>query len=275
MEKYFEVVKEFINTNDDVLDFVVEEGAFKTYEEALKYVNTHEWDLEKGEQITIWDCNEDGSVNDSWVVKEFNNEDDSVNDSCVIKDSNMENKLYKNGDVREVVLTSEYRGYKFFIVTYGTHPCAYVRLPKSHPYSGMDMDDMDISCHGGITFYGEFNDKVLDKGFPNDGEYIGWDYAHAGDYYYYPALIMKKKYGSLYDGRKWTLAEIEEGAHNVINQLIDADNTKSRKDMTESELKVLVCDECQPDIIITMAEQYIPKKFYKEFLLACLGEDIE
>lgn len=68
MNKYFEVVKEFLDENNDVVDFVVEEGGFKSYEDALEYINQKKWDLEDGEQIAIWDSNEGGDVNDSWII---------------------------------------------------------------------------------------------------------------------------------------------------------------------------------------------------------------
>lgn len=50
---------------------------------------------------------------------------------------------------------------------FGGHLCGYVRIPEGHNYFGKDYGDMDISCHGGITF--------------SDESKIGFDCTHAWD----------------------------------------------------------------------------------------------
>ena len=73
------------------------------------------------------------------------------------------------------------RSYKTYIidgfdaVVYRTdlgHLCGYVRIPL---YSTLD-GEKEIDCHGGITFQGE-----RDFGTTN-GNYIGFDCAHLGDW---------------------------------------------------------------------------------------------
>ena len=73
------------------------------------------------------------------------------------------------------------RSYKTYIidgfdtVVYRTdlgHLCGYVRIPLDSTLDG----EKEINCHGGITFQGE-----RDFGTTN-GNYIGFDCAHLGDW---------------------------------------------------------------------------------------------
>ena len=76
---------------------------------------------------------------------------------------------------KNVIFEDSHRGYDFFIKFNDFFPpghhCAYVRIPRDHPYFEVHYDDINISVHGGLTF----SEMV-------DGEYwIGWDYGHGGD----------------------------------------------------------------------------------------------
>lgn len=55
-------------------------------------------------------------------------------------------------------------------VYFGGHFCGYVEIPYNHPYHHKKYEDMDIECHGSLT-YGEVH----------VGHWIGFDCAHAGD----------------------------------------------------------------------------------------------
>lgn len=60
----------------------------------------------------------------------------------------------------------------------------YVGLPKGHKYYGvdyMDLDDADISVHGGLTF-SRMGNHMLNKGFKGGYWYFGFDTAHFMDY---------------------------------------------------------------------------------------------
>ena len=74
-----------------------------------------------------------------------------------------------------------YKGYKCQVIricirepyakefhAFGGHLCGYVQLPESHPYIGKEGFDLDIDCHGGITY--------------SDHGFIGFDCVHSGDY---------------------------------------------------------------------------------------------
>lgn len=67
-KEYFEVVKEFLDEDNNVTDFVVIEGGFSTSEEAWKFGEQYIEGCLDDEQITIYQSDEDGSVLDSWIV---------------------------------------------------------------------------------------------------------------------------------------------------------------------------------------------------------------
>ena len=117
----------------------------------------------------------------------------------------------------EVLYEGTYGGYNFVIVSYGTHPCAYVEIPKTSEYYGVDYDKLDfINCHYGLTYADR-----LDHIYPNnDRWFIGWDYAHAGDYMGYDVLF---NFDTSKD-KKWTTQEIYEEVKKVIDQIVTLDN---------------------------------------------------
>lgn len=117
-------------------------------------------------------------------------------------------KAMKYYNDRNVILLHKdtYRGFNYWIISYGTHPCAYVEIPKNHSYfkkSYMDIEDIEV--HGGLTFS---SDKLL---LLDNSWFIGWDYAHYGDYVGFFGINDEEK--------KWTTEEINEECKNVINQL--------------------------------------------------------
>jgi hypothetical protein len=102
-------------------------------------------------------------------------------------------------------------GFYWFIRNIGTHPTAYIGIPKEHKYYGKHYEDISIEVHGGLTFSEEdfmFNPIQLDIWW------IGWDYAHYGDYT--PPLSNSRDTTKL---RKWTTEEIYQEVLNVIEQL--------------------------------------------------------
>lgn len=101
----------------------------------------------------------------------------------------------------------------------GSHPCGYVKIPdeiiskikEDNPsyLVGEDNIWIDAEIHGGITFCGYM------EGF-DDEFFIGWDYAHAGDYCWWcPGLAHHKNYNE----RHWTTDEIIDHARLVIKAL--------------------------------------------------------
>ena len=123
----------------------------------------------------------------------------------------MEYKNYRTN--MELLHDNVYRGYRYCIMNYGTHPCIYVVVPEGHPYFGArTTGDMDIEVHGGVTYCSEC--PWLDDAYA-----IGWDYVHPGDYY------NPTNSDNMDFGHKWTIEELDAEAHLAIDQLVAIDRT--------------------------------------------------
>jgi len=140
---------------------------------------------------------------------------------------------YQTERTKQVLCRGEYKGFNFVIVSYGTHPCAYVEIPKSHPLYETDYDCIDIDCHGGLTFDGDllFVDDSL------KGWYIGWDYAHPGDYVGY-MLGVYEDLGTPCADKKWKTEEIYEEVKKVIEQISNY-KKKGANDMVSDEMLII------------------------------------
>jgi len=131
-------------------------------------------------------------------------------------------------------MQGEYRGIPF--IAYQTQIgnwCGYIRLPDGHPYCRFidkkrwfnigsrrfyhnDYDEIPLDCHGGITFGQKVRAKdKWPQGF-TDGYWVGWDYAHLGDYY--PSETKCLGWG----GREWFEEDVVRECKNVIDQLLEA-----------------------------------------------------
>lgn len=130
----------------------------------------------------------------------------------------MKEMVYKNymengQEVIEILDEGVYKGFHYVIVSYGTHPCAYIEISKDNV---SDEDELiDVSCHGGITYVSTAGLFKPSNKNHRDGLWIGWDYAHCMDYCY--SLCDS---GLLNDSKKWTTKEILEEVKDVIEQLI-------------------------------------------------------
>lgn len=129
----------------------------------------------------------------------------------------MKEMVYKNymengQEVIEILDEGIYKDFHYAIVSYGTHPCAYVEIPEGHElYDVSDEDELvDIDCHYGITYVSKTGLIKPSNKNHRDGHWIGWDYAHYMDYIF----------GICHCGKKWTTKEIFEDVKNVIEQLI-------------------------------------------------------
>lgn len=118
----------------------------------------------------------------------------------------MKEMVYSNKEEMEVLYEGEYKGYKFAIVSRGTHPAAYVE----NKVNATDYDDNilgDIIVHGGFNF--------CEKGYwSNVAEkinWLGWSYNYSNDY------IGGYRWNCW---TKWTTSDIYEQVKNVIEQFI-------------------------------------------------------
>lgn len=125
----------------------------------------------------------------------------------------MKEMIYKNQstmkDGREVLDSGISFGFNFYIISFGSHPCCYVEIPDNHPLYLEKYDDIEIECHGGLTFSSSKLTGIDETGLK---WFIGWDFAHCDDYYCSPV-------GSDVKGHKWTLDELICEVDNVCKQL--------------------------------------------------------
>ena len=115
--------------------------------------------------------------------------------------------VYKGQDQAAKLLEGDYYERHFVIVrTRIGHPCAYIETKPDDWACTQELDDkwtekyelFDVDVHGGATYYGN-----LSHWGDDDRTYLGWDYAHSGDYDCYSALYCDES-----DGHKWTLLEM-------------------------------------------------------------------
>ena len=117
--------------------------------------------------------------------------------------------IYQNRTTYKILALGEFDNYEYKIVSMGTHPCAYVKLPADNIYYRHSYRNIPIYVHGGLTY------SKKEK----DGFWIGWDYAHCGDYTWW---------GSDKNDKKWTVDEIFEDVKNAISQLKQINNKSNR-----------------------------------------------
>ena len=116
-------------------------------------------------------------------------------------------ELYNNTDKRQVVEIGTTDNYLYVITSMGTHPCAYLVLPDSHPCSHLTCREQPLTIHE-IT-YSKSVDDFDGINIP-DAWIVGWDYAHYGDYIH----NRRSK-----DGHKYTLEEIREDVEDMSENL--------------------------------------------------------
>jgi hypothetical protein len=116
--------------------------------------------------------------------------------------------------------------------------CGYIRVPDDHPWAQIaarkktyrltpeseertitiGYSDIDIDVHWGLTFAADVKESEnWPQGF-TDGVWIGWDYAHLGDYV--PLLNSHHAYGEPLITHHST--EVEEECRYAIDQMIAA-----------------------------------------------------
>ena len=123
--------------------------------------------------------------------------------------------IYQCGRKRELLFNDIFKGYHYYILNLGTHPTAYIEIPKTSSLYKKDYDEIsNIEVHGGFTYAKEYL-YISENTKMNDSWFIGWDYAHLYDYVCHYIPIFEDQ------GKKWTTEEIIKECHCVINQIID------------------------------------------------------
>lgn len=134
----------------------------------------------------------------------------------------MKEMVYSTERKVEVLDTGFCFGLLYYILNLGTHPTAYIRIPKDHKFFGKEIEQIDINVHGGITYSEE--GLCIENGKEAEGWFIGRDYGHYGDY-----LGFEERYPRVYrsGGKKWTTKEIYKEVRAVCYQI---QNSKEEKE---------------------------------------------
>ena len=127
----------------------------------------------------------------------------------------MKEIIYQANRMVQIVEEDKYKGVKYAILNLGTHPTAYVQdILEVNDYDDKILDEVDV--HGGFTYcdtpHWEESDDI----------YLGWDYAHCGDYMGYYASGSMTALGD----KHWTYEEILAEVHSVIDQLLNIKESK-------------------------------------------------
>lgn len=126
----------------------------------------------------------------------------------------MKEMAYQPHRCFNILAHGEYNGFPYWVVSRGTHPCAYVDVTAIKDA----LDPETVECHGGVTFDEDRLRNVWDEAFDGfkDGErrFIGWDYAHSGDYFGGPSELFPQECD-----HRWRTEEIVAEIKEVIESL--------------------------------------------------------
>lgn len=101
-----------------------------------------------------------------------------------------------------------YKGVRFkVLMNHGMSPCAYISLDDKQE---IIVDILDHLIHGGITYRGEHLKGDYKKYEALKRKWIGWDYAHIGDFN--PIIPTS-------GGRRWTTEAIVSDVKKVIDSI--------------------------------------------------------
>lgn len=121
----------------------------------------------------------------------------------------------KRGDV---IAQGTYKGLNYYVKNIrGSHPAAYIEIPQGHKAYSKDFNDRDrglIDVHYGVTYQQDSLLAVDDEG-ERGHKFVGWDYAHAGDFCgYYIGEVAFEMFC-----KRWTTKEIVIECKYAIDQI--------------------------------------------------------
>ena len=119
----------------------------------------------------------------------------------------------------EILHQEERDNFRIMILSFGTHPCAYIGVPNDSPLVNLDYGLLDnfINVHGGFTF----GCQGSDERYPFIAGYYwyGWDYAHLDDWLgcHFEDEWIKDLWQAIRP-KKWTTEEIYEHCLVALEQ---------------------------------------------------------
>ncbi len=150
-------------------------------------------------------------------------------EGIIIADEIFKEMIYKdNVRIAEEVTVlnfDKYKGYFYYILNVGTHPCSYIVLDEGDKLFGKSMSELDetnIYCHGGFTYA---SDKLQSPTYSYVSKYenkwvIGYDYGHYRDW----AGYMSKEDNEMLGNKKWTTSELRSEVREVIDSIVYYNN---------------------------------------------------
>lgn len=138
-----------------------------------------------------------------------------------------------------------YKNYEYVIILNGLgHRCGYVAIPPEHPFDkipkpdndycrdgDLDYSEMDIECHGGLTFASRNHGLKSELNITCNDAWIGFDCGHYDDGIDFDA--MRKYYGDEYteklrstlyvlcDGTVKDFDYVANECKSIIDQLVE------------------------------------------------------
>ena len=146
-----------------------------------------------------------------------------------MKAIDMKEMVYSKEGKTELLFSKEFGDFHVAVINMrGSHPCGYVKVPddiwesmaNEHKkgelakYELYNTFDEHFSAHGGFTYSCKYGHPGGPSDLP-DGNWVGWDYAHAGDFTAFDLCFSQNP------GKKWTTLEIVDEALDVCNQMIE------------------------------------------------------
>lgn len=124
-------------------------------------------------------------------------------------------EMVYTGDITlEVLANGDMDGYRWAVVSHGSHPSAYVAPPPGHPATKMyrNFKWTGLNCvkvHGGIT-YAKFG--LWDVDPKGTLFWLGWDYSHGSDF-------VDCGKGLTWGTKKYTVADLLVDIEAAVLQL--------------------------------------------------------
>lgn len=128
----------------------------------------------------------------------------------------MKEMIYSAKRKREVLANGKYMDIEYYIMNLGVFPTAYIKVPEKNKFYNKNFKEIDLEVNGGVTYVADhlwITDENRIEGF-----FIGWDYAHYGDYCGYETEFPENLRTG---GHKWTTEEILGEVKSAIRQIQD------------------------------------------------------
>lgn len=124
-------------------------------------------------------------------------------------------EIYTNKKCNKCVKKGTYKGIKFYILSYWTHPCAYVLIDKKSKLYEINYHYINDIINDCVNWWFTYSEYWLWKYVDKEYWVLWWDYAHSWDYFWWYNPLV----GWEIHWKKWTVEEILEQIHDCIDKI--------------------------------------------------------